>query len=536
MKGGIRKNEKMFTHRGIVTASRGAIATSHPLASSAGLWVLREGGNFIDAGVAAAAVLNVVEPGNSHLGGDVFMLVYTRKEGQVTAINGSGAAPRLATPDRFPQGIPTRHISACTVPGEVDGWITALEKFGTWPLARVLEPAIYYAEEGFPVNPRLAQSLANNGHLFADRSDWLKVFWPQGYPPQVGEVLRQPDLARTLRKIAEGGREAFYLGEIAECISQTAEEQGGLLRKEDLTEHRTEVKAPLSTTYRGYQVFEQPPVSQGIILLEELNILENFDLPEVGPLSADGVHWMVEAKKLAFADRLAYLGDPQWVDIPLEELLSKEWAQQRAQLISKDRANPSPLPGKLKDTDTTYLCVVDSEGNAVSFIQSIFHHFGSGVVVPGTGIILNNRLTGFSLDPHSPNFLQPRKRPIHTLNTYMVFNSSPFRLYLVGGTPGGDVQVQTNLQVLSCLLDGGMNVQESAEAPKWSHNQSNNILTLEGRFSGKINKDLSERGHTIHLVGPWDHGSAVQIIMAHPESGAYLCGSDPRCDGCAMGY
>lgn len=526
----------MFTHRGIVTVSRGAIATSHPLASSTGLWVLREGGNFIDAGVAAAAVLNVVEPGNSHLGGDVFMLIYTQKEGQVTAINGSGAAPRLATPDRFPRGIPTRHISACTVPGEVDGWITALERFGTWPLSRVLEPAIYYAEEGFPVNPRLAQSLANNGRLFADRPDWLKVFWPQGRPPQVGEILRQPDLARTLRKIAEGGREAFYLGEIAERISQTAEEQGGFLRKEDFAEHQTEVKAPLSTTYRGYQVFEQPPVSQGMILLEELNILENFDLPEVGPLSADGIHWMVEAKKLAFADRLAYLGDPQWVDIPLEKLLSKEWACQRARLISKDRANPSPPQGKLQGTDTTYLCVVDNEGNAASFIQSIFHHFGSGIVVPGTGIILNNRLTGFSLDPHSPNYLQPGKRPIHTLNTYMVFSISPFRLYLVGGTPGGDVQVQTNLQVLSCLLDGGMNVQEAVEAPKWSHNQNSNVLTLEGRFSDRICKDLSERGHTIHSVGPWDHGSAAQIIMVHPESGAYLCGSDPRCDGCAMGY
>jgi gamma-glutamyltranspeptidase/glutathione hydrolase len=524
-----------MAYRGTVVARRGVVATAHPLATQAGVAMLRSGGSFMDAAVAAAAVLNVVEPYNSHLGGDLFLLAYTAADGAVTAINASGACPRSATPERFPNGIPPRHISAVTVPGMVDGWLTALARFGRKPLPEVLAAAIDYAENGFPANPRFAATVAGAAPELGGREAWAKVFLPDGRPPEVGQIVRQPDLARSLKAIAEGGRSAFYEGEIADAIVRYAGQRGGFLALQDFQDHSSELRDPISTTYRGYRVYEQPPVSQGHILLEELNILECFDIGALGPFSAAGVHIMVEAKKLAFADRHAYSGDHRFVDVPIQELISKEFANRRAAQIDPLRAAERPAAGALgtHGTDTTYLCVADSDGNAVSFIQSLFHGFGCGELVPGTGILLNNRLTGFSLDPTSPNYLQPGKRPIHTLNTFLITKDG--RLSVVGGTPGGDVQVQTNLQTITCLIDANMDPQDVAEAPKWTSGDGLHVA-MESRYPAETIEGMKQMGHKVTVGGPLTQGCAVQVIRVHPESGAYMAGSDPRCDGQAAGY
>lgn len=518
------------TFRGVVMGSHGMVASAHPLASSTGIDVLRRGGSFMDAALAVAAVLNVVEPYNSNLGGDVFMIVYDAGTGKLTAINGSGKAPLLATPDRFPNGIPDDGAGAATVPGEVHGWLTAHERWCTWSMRDILAPAIDYAESGFPANFALCRSIDGAQHRLAKFPSSAKLFCPA---PKPGSLWRNPDLAATMRLIARGGRAAFYEGEIAERIARFCEDNGGLIRREDLAEHRTEVLEPISTTYRGFEVYEQPLVSQGHILLEELNIAEGYPLDEWGPLSADTVHHSIEAKKRAFADRLRYSGDPHCGDIPIGMMLSKDFADARRQTIRRDQADPAPNAGAIASHDTTYFCVADRDGNAVSFIQSIFAGFGCGVVVEGTGMLLNNRMRGFSLDPESPNCLVPGKRPIHTLNTYLICREG--KPVIVGGTPGGDVQVQTNLQVIQKLVDFGWTPQEAVEAPRWISGAGLDV-DVEDRFPGETVEELRRRGHKVRLLPPFGGSGHAQVIMVHPESGAFIAGSDPWCDGCAMGW
>jgi gamma-glutamyltranspeptidase/glutathione hydrolase len=527
-------------HRGVVVAKRGALAASQPLAVSAGLGILQRGGSFADAAIATSAVLCVVEPYNSHLGGDAFLIVYDAKTRATTALNASGAAPAAATPDRFPDGIPLRGLSAASVPGLVDLWHNLHATWGTLPLAELLAPAISYAEEGFPAGYRYCR-------IFHDSADVLKQFpitaaslLGRDTLPQPGDTLRQPDLAWTLRQIAAGGRDAFYLGPVAERIVAFSQENGGLFTKEDFAAHRTQITDPIQTTYRGYTVHGQPPVSQGHILLQELNLVEGFDLAALGHNAAATIHLQVEAKKLAFADRAAYLGDPQFVRVPVETMLSKAYAEQRRLCIDLQRAATDVAAGEIEH-DTTYFCVADGQGNAVSFIQSIFWGFGCGATAGGTGVLFNNRMTGFSLDPASPNALVPGKRPAHTLNAYLVTRDG--KLAFVGGTPGGDVQVQSNLQVLCNVIDFGMNPQEAIEAPRWQHGPTVNapgeapreILGVESRLDPNVLTELEQRGHAIQKLGPWGHGSAYQLISLHPEKGAYLVGSDPRCDGHAAG-
>ena len=531
-------------HRGVVVAQNGVVAASQPLAVSAGLEVLQRGGNFADAAIATSAVLCVTEPYNSHLGGDAFIIVYDAKTASTTALNASGAAPKQATPDRFPEGIPIRGLTAAAVPGLVSAWFRFHSEWGSLPFAELLQPAIRYAEQGFPCSYRYARIFGDHGALAQEFPNTFAALSNGKTKIKPGEIITQPDLAWTLRQIAEGGRDAFYKGSITERLVAHSAKVGGLFSAEDFAEHETQVTPPLQTTYRGYTVHGQPPVSQGHILLQELNLVEGFELPKLGHNSAEAIHLQVEAKRLAFADRAAYLGDPRFVKVPMETLLSKPYADERRKQISTERTSESVTAGEI-DHDTTYFCVADRWGNAVSFIQSIFWGFGCGVVAEGTGVLFNNRMTGFSLDPSSPNMLAPGKRPAHTLNAYLVTKESEGKhtLAFVGGTPGGDIQVQSNLQVISNVIDYGMNPQEAIEAPRWQHGigvggdgSPQQTLWIEERVSPEVVEGLRAKGHRVESLGNWGHGSSYQLIIRDPENGVYHAGSDPRCDGEAVGF
>jgi len=511
---------------------RGVVCTSNPLASDAAMWALKDGGNAFDAALAAAAVLTVVEPQSSHLGGDVFLVAYVAKENKVYALNGSGRAPREIDISVFAGGIPERGPLAATIPGAVHGWCEVSRRWGKLPLKRVLQPAIEYARDGFPISVRLARSISTLASIISmspyARQQFLSI------DPKPGNILRQPALARTLEAIADQGVDGFYQGEIAKEMVRGIREQGGVFSEDDLREHDTIVVAPISTSYRGVKVLEQPPVSQGHILLEELNIVENFDLKSMGLLSADTLHVLIEAKKLAFADKARYLGDPEFSKIPVEELVSKEWGRRRAEEINLSRANPQPEFGHLgrSNTDTTYLAVADSEGNAVSWIQSIFFVFGSGVVAGNTGVLLNNRMNGFTIQSGHPNTLEPGKRPVHTLNAYILMKDD--KPWIVGGTPGGDYQVQTNLQVISNLVDFDLNIAEANDAPWWASLEGNNIR-VENRVRQDILAELEKKGHRIDVIGAWAGDRIVQLVQ-FGSNGALLGASDLRGEGYAAAW
>jgi Gamma-glutamyltransferase len=531
--------------RGLVVGRSGAVAASQPLAVATGLATLARGGTFADAAIAASAVLCVVEPFNSHLGGDAFLVVFDASRRQTVAFNGSGAAPASATPEGFADGIPVRGMRAATVPGLVHTWFALHERFGTLPMSELLSPAIGYAESGFPVGPRLLRAVRTNAALFAQRPG-LGPGLALSPDLRLGQIVRQPDLAWTLKQIGLYGRDAFYAGPVAERIVAHAEKHaGGHFSMADLTRHRTRVEAPLAVPYRDLVVYGQPPPSQGMILMEELLLASGFDLAAMDP--AERAHVLVEAKKLAFADRNAFLGDPEAVSVPLGKLLSPAYGDRRRGAIDLAQASAETPAGDphASGSDTTYFLVADRAGNAVSFIQSIFHAFGSGEVVEGTGILLNNRMTGFSLDPASPNVLVPGKRPAHTLNAWLATRASDNSLALVGGTPGGHVQVQTNLQLLVNLVDLGMDPQAAIEAPRWQHiteggavasaAEGSGVLEVESREDPAVLEGLRARGHDVRPIGPWAHGSSAQVLQVLPGS-VLAVGSDPRCDGHAAAF
>lgn len=511
----------------IATARNGVVATSQPLASGAGLQVLQAGGNAIDAAIAAAAVLAVVEPAASHLGGDLFLIYHSAADGRSYALNGSGNAPRAATAELFPDGIPLRGALAATVPGAVHGWCEASLRWGSLPLADVLQPAIALARDGFGIGPGISRELGMLGDMLSQFPNSREQFLSGD--TSTGAMLKQPYLARTLEAIAQEGEEGFYEGDVAREMVRAIQEEGGVMTEADLAEHTSIVLNPISTSYRGVTVLGQPPVSQGHILLQELNIAEQFDLGSMGALSADSLHVLIEAKKLAFADRLRYLGDPEHGRVPMEWLLSKEYARERAALVDMRRANPQPEAGRPNSsgTDTTYLAAMDSQGNAVSWIQSVFHRFGSGVVAGRTGVLLNNRMNGFTLEPGHPNSLAPGKKPAHTLNAYILLRDG--QPYVVGGTPGADYQVQTNLQVITGLVDYGMNVAEANDAPWWASEQGNHVR-IEGRVAENVVQELRARGHEVELIGAWQGGRTVQLIERLPD-GMILASSDLRAQG-----
>ncbi len=511
----------------IATGQRGAVATSQPLASGAGLAVLRAGGNAVDAAIAAAAALAVVEPAASHLGGDLFVVLYSAAEKKSWALNGSGNAPRGAAPDLFPDGIPERGPMTVAVPGVVHGWCEASRRWGRLPLGDCLRDAIELARDGFGIGPGISRELETQRALLSSYPYSREQFLAG--PTHTGAVLRQPGLARTLEAIAADGVAGFYDGEVAREIARSVREQGGVLDEQDLAEHASIVREPIQSTYRGITVLEQPPVSQGHILLQELNIAEQFDLATMGPLAADTLHVLIEAKKLAFADRHRYLGDPDHAQVPMEWLLSKGYATERAGLIDMAHANAQPEAGGHNPygSDTTYLATADGEGNAVSWIQSVFSRFGSGVVAGNTGVLLNNRMRGFTLELGHPNVLAPGKKPAHTLNAFVLLrDGTP---YIIGGTPGADYQVQTNLQVITHLVDHGMTIAEANDAPWWASEQGNSVV-MENRMPETSLADLRARGHEITLTGGWQGGRTVQLIERLPD-GTLLASSDVRAQG-----
>ncbi|MBC7340296.1 MAG: gamma-glutamyltransferase [Firmicutes bacterium] len=521
------------------------VATAHPLATLAGVEVLRAGGNAVDAAIAAAGVAAVVLPHMCGPGGDAFLLIYEAERRRVTAISGAGPAPRGASPEVYRQRgyrtMPLEGILSVAVPGAVDAWARAVALAGSRPLEELLEPAVAYAEDGFVVGPELADEIRSSQDKLRADPAAREVFLAGGRPPRVGEVLRQPDLGRSLRRLGRDPDD-LYRGDLARRIVSCAQAAGGLFTPEDLASYRSEVGEPLRTDYRGATVCQTTFPSQGFILLEALNILEGFDL--AGTDRAAAIHLMVEAKKLAFEDRLRFAGDPRHVPFPLERLISKEYAVRRRLRIDGGRAQPGwypPAGAGHGAGDTTYLAVVDGRGNAVSLIQSLSLAFGSGVMVPGTGILLNNRAgRGFTLLDGHPNCVAPGKRTVHTLNCYMVFREG--ELWLVGGTPGGDGQPQWNLQVLVSMIDWGLDPASAVEWPRWTSHPGTDPahwgepeeLRVENRLPADITAELERRGHRLRLLGPWAGGGAVQLIARDPATGVLTGVSDPRAEGLAL--
>ncbi len=518
-----------MTTRPTVRCVNGLVATDHHLATAAGLAVLRDGGSAVDAAVAAAAVCAVTQPHRTSIGGDLFALVYDSSTREVTAYNGSGAAPRAVERETFAGGFPGEGAGIATVPGVIAAWGDLSRDHGRLGLARALAPAIQYAGEGFPVSDGLAEAFVDSGARLDIEA--ARVFGPRGRFPRGGEILQQSDLAETLREVADRGADSFYTGALAERIALGISRAGGTIAIDDLAHHATDRPDATSVSYRGLTVYGQPPVSQGHIFLEELALAEGSDMSALEWGSAELVHQMVEIKKMAFADRDAYAGDPRAVPFEVGRLLDPAYVASRRKAIP-GRASDRTDPGFMA-ADTTYLAVVDRDGNAVSLIESVFSEFGSGCVVPGTGVLLNNRLIGFSLDPASPNVIAPGKRPVHTLNTVIVLDGMTLRL--VFGTPGRHAQVQTNFQLAVGLIDHRFDVQRAIEEPRWYH-EAGKALKIENRFSEATRKSLAGKGHDITLIGDWAEVTGGAQAIAVDENGVFSGGADPRREGHAAGY
>jgi len=524
--------------RSVVLARNGIIATSQPLASAAGLKVLQAGGNAIDAAVTAAAVLSVVEPTMNGVGGDLFAIVYDAKTKSVHALNASGRAPAAATPEEFRRrgldAIPYRGELSVSVPGVVDGWNTLLSRFGTRTLAQAVQPAIGYARDGFAVSEIIAYQWRDQETVLARDAAAAATFLPGGHAPAPGDVFRNPRLAATLQEIAAGGRDAFYKGTIAKAIAADMRRRNGLITEADLAAHASDWIDPISTTYRGYEVLELPPNTHGVVALEMLNILENFDIRSMRQNSAEYLHLLVEAKRIAFADRDAWLADPRSVppyafDSMRAKSIDPQHAARAYEPLRLD-ARPRPEDHPEAHGDTIYLTAADRDGNVVSLIQSIYEAFGSGIVAGDTGITLHNRGSLFSLNPGHPNLLAPGKRPFHTLVPAMVLKDK--RPWLSFGVMGGDMQPQGHVQVLLNLIDFGMNVQEAGEAPRFRHSAAG--LALESAISPEARFGLDLRGHRIiSTIGTF---GGFQGILFDQKTGVMMGGSDPRKDGLAIGY
>ncbi len=536
--------------RSVVYARHGMVCAAQPLAVQAGVEVLQAGGSAVDAAIAVNACLALMEPTSCGLGGDLFAIVWDPKAGRLAGLNASGRAPLALTIDQVkpePDGtIPLYSPYAWTVPGCADGWFELHAKYGRLPMRRVLERAIRYAEEGFPLSPVIASDWARGAARFKDKPGFAEVFMPGGAAPREGETFRNPALARTLRRLAEQGRDAYYRGPIAEALVRYSKAHGGFFAAEDFARHRSTWDAPISTDYRGWTVWELPPNGQGLAALQLLNLLEDFDLKAMGRESADFWHVMTEAKKLAFADRARYYADPAFAKVPVEALLSKEYAKRRAALVDLQRAaltDSAGDPVALSRRETTYLCAADDSGMMVSLIQSNYTGFGSGYVVPELGFGLQDRGGCFSLQPGHANALAPGKRPFQTIiPAFVTRDGKPLMAF---GLMGGDMQPQGHAQIIVNLRDFGMNLQEAGDAIRFHHTGSSEptgtvmtdggVLHIEDGLPPGVLDELKRRGHVLEPEPVGAYGG-YQAIWRDPVTGFYSGATEKRKDGCAQGY
>jgi gamma-glutamyltranspeptidase/glutathione hydrolase len=535
--------------RSPAVGTHGMVAASHPLAAQIGMDVLKAGGNAVDAAIAVNAALGLMEPMSCGIGGDLYAMVWEAKTGKLHALNASGRAPAKATrkwfADKGYSEIPGRGPLSWSVPGCVDGWAELHKRFGKAPWKSILEPSIRYAEEGFPMVELIGTYWNGSERRLSEPPDTAKTYLVNGHAPKPGDIFKNPYLARSYRLIADGGRDAFYKGPIAEEIVAYSDQHGGLFSLSDFANNTPTWVEPVKTNYRGVDVWEIPPPGQGIATLEMLNILKGYDLKKFGPKSPDFWHLFVEAKKLAYADRARYYADPAFVSVPTAELIAEPYAEARRQLIRPDRALTDVQPGdpKIGKSDTVYLCVVDKDRNCVSLIESNFAAFGSGIVPGNLGFVLQNRGELFALDEKHPNRLEPGKRPFHTIMPGMATkNGKP---WFVFGVMGGDMQPQGQAEVLINIIDFGMNVQAAGEAPRIEHVGSATPTGRPGKADGgtvraepgipeTVLDGLRKLGHKVERERY--NGGGYQGILIDPETGVLQGGSEVRKDGCALGY
>lgn len=544
-----------FTTRSAVIAENGMVATSQPLAAQIGLDILKNGGNAIDAAIATNAALGLMEPTGNGIGGDLFAIVWSAEDQELYGLNASGRSPLGLSYDQMKKEIEKRNgndipaygMLPISVPGAVDGWFELHNKLGDMPMDEILAPSIKYAEEGFPVSELIAYYWDIGARIHSDRPGAFKEEMTiDGEAPEKGEIMTRPELGNTYHILANEGRDAFYEGKIADKIDQFMRENGGYLRKEDFEQHSSTWVDPVSVNYRGYEVYELPPNGQGIAALQMLQILEEYDLASMGYGSEEALHLMAEAKKLAFEDRAKYYADPEFEDVPVRKLISKEYAEKRIEEIG-DYASSNVQPGmsKLEDGDTIYLTTADSEGNMVSLIQSNYRGMGSGIVVPSLGFVFQDRGELFSMDPDHANVYEPGKRPFHTIiPAFVMKDGEPFMSF---GVMGGGMQPQGHVQIVTNMIDFGMNIQEAGDAARWRHTGSTSptddadeiledggTLNLESGYDYETVRKLMKRGHDVSFdVGGY---GGYQAIMWDPDEGVYYGASESRKDGHAVGY
>ncbi len=537
---GIADAQDRSQTRSMVVSRNGIVAAESPLAAEAGVRILESGGNAVDAAIATNAMMGVVSPMMNGIGGDLFAIVYDAKANKIYGLNASGWTPKGLTIESLHQlglrEMPQKGVQAITVSGAVDGWQKLADKFGRKKLSDDLVAAIQTAQKGYPITEWVAAYWAGEVDYLRGDDAAAKLYLPNDRPPKTGEIFRNPDLAWSLQQIAEYGRDGFYKGELARRMLEAMKRHGGAMTAQDLTEYAAEWVEPISTTYRDWTVFELPPNGQGISALEMLNIMETFPLgsKDFGFGSAKALHAMIEAKKLAYADLAKYIGDPRGQKLPVKTLLSKEWAAERAKGIDPDHAHCDVEAGTLPaGSDTTYLTVVDREGNMVSLIQSNFDAFGSGIVAPETGFVLHNRGALFTLDPNSPNALAGHKRPRHTIIPAFAQKGDTRVAF---GIMGGWNQSQAHAQFIADLADFKMNIQAAMEAPRFTKRTFGGCdLQIENRFSQKTREELTAKGHKLEVVGPFS--SAVgggQAVLRDFATGVNFGASDPRKDGEAV--
>ena len=525
--------------RSMVISQTGIVATESPLASKAGAAILERGGNAVDAAIAAHAVMTVVAPMWNGIGGDLFAIVYDAKSGKYYGLNASGWAPAAQSVERLRQKglreMPMHGIEPVTVPGSVDGWQKLLDRFGKKKMNEVLAPAIQVAQDGYPVTEWIAQHFASSVDLLRDSDAAAHTFLISDRAPRVGEILRNPDLAWSLQQIAQGGRDAIYRGEITKRILALSARHGGTLTAKDFSDYSSEWVEPISTTYRGWTVYEMPPNVQGIGALEMLNLMERFDLHSFGLNSTRALHVQIEAKKLAYADVIRYIGDPKSSKLPVSGMLSKEYAAERAKLIDMDHANCEVEPGTPMPSagDTIYLSVVDREGNMVSFIESNYAEFGSGLVADGTGFVLHDRGALFSLDPASPNAIAGHKRPLHTIIPAFMEKD---QIRIAFGIMGGWNQAQAHAQFVSHVVDFNQNIQAALETARFTKPTFTGCdVLLENRVPGNVKAELEAKGHKITMHNGFsDAFGGGQAVMRDYATGVNYGASDPRKDGAAI--